>query len=171
MALVAGTCLVQAAGGIKGQQREESQQRFQAIKGPRQQQQQQQYQEPAPQPIVQQLSQQQVSIKGPGQISPVFSAARVQPISPAPAPIVQQQIVQQQEQQVQESEVDPNAAAQDSAPAVIAPAAAAPASEEEANPRPEPYAFNYGFESGDSATAGSSQREETQDANGKVTGK
>lgn len=163
-AVIAGVALAQAAGGIKGQrQAEESQQRIQGIKRP-----QQQYQPPPPPPPPAPLAARPVpqAIKGPGRVAPVFSATKVQPVVQQQ----EQQVIQQQEQQ-QETEIDPNAAAQDSAPAVIVPAAAAPVSEEEANPRPEPYAFNYAFESGDSATSGSSQREETQDASGKVTGK
>ena len=60
--------------------------------------------------------------------------------------------------------------AQDPAPAIVAPARPAP-SNEEANPAPEPYAFNYAFNSGDAVSAGSSAREEQQDASGRVTGK
>ena len=167
MALIAGVALAQAAGGIKGQRSEESQQRAQGIKGPRPQQQQQLSLPPPPPPPRPQ------PIKGAGQVTPIFNAARVQPIQQQQQQ-QQQQVIQQQEQepeqqqQTQESEIDPNAAAQDSAPAVIAPAAAA--NEEEANPRPEPYAFNYAFDAGDSATSGSSLREEQQDASGKVTG-
>lgn len=201
IALIAGIACVQAAGGIKGRQpAEDTQQRVQAVKGLRPPSQQQQYlppPPPAPQPIAlapQPIIVPQQAIKaGPGQVTPVFNAIRVQP-PPLPAPLpapqsIQQQIQQQQEQvQVQEpeivqqqqqlpaqlEEIDPNAAAQDSAPAIIAPARqgpAAAASEEEANPRPEPYSFQYAFDSGDSATSGSSTREESQDASGRVTGK
>lgn len=164
LAVIAGVALAQAAGGIKGQARqaEESQQRIQGLKRPSQQ---QQYQPPPPPPAPQAARPQPQAIKGPGNVAPVFSAARVQP----GAQQQQQQIViqqqQQEQEQQQETEIDPNAAAQDTAPAILA-----PASGEEANPRPEPYAFNYAFESGDSATSGSSQREESQDASGKVTG-
>lgn len=179
---MASVALTQAAGGIKGQRAEDSQQRQQAIKGPRQPQ--QPYLPPPPPPPAAQQFRPvgPQPTKGAGQVTPVFSPARVQPIAPPPPPpapsqqqvIVQQEQQQQQEpeqqQQQQEAEIDPNAAAQDSAPAVLAPAAAPAASEEEANPRPEPYAFTYAFESGDSATSGSSTREEQQDASGKVTG-
>lgn len=192
-ALLAGVVIaVQAAGGIKGGlQRDDSLQRgIQATKGPLgRPQQQQQYlpppPPPPPQPAPLPQAPQQQAIKGPGQIAPVFNAIRVQP--PQAQPIqqqqqqlaIQQQQVQQeqepivQQQQQQQEEVDPNAAAQEGGPAIAAPArgaAAAAASEEEANPRPEPYAFTYAFEAGDSATSGSSQREEQQDANGRVTG-
>ena len=209
---------VHSAGGIKGGPRgEETQQRFQAVKGPAalRPPQQQQYLPPPPPPQQQVLlpppqqialpppPQQQIllppppppqqillpppprpvaqAIKGPGRVAPIFSAARVQPVvqqaeqqtqvqvqEQEPEPAAQQQ--QQQQVQVQE-EVDPNAAAQDAAPAVVAPARAAPANEEEANPRPEPYAFQYQFAAGDGATAGSSAREEQQDASGRITGK
>lgn len=194
-ALVAGAALAQAAGGIKGAQRQadNSAQRPLGLKRPQQPAlQQQQYLPPPPPPPPQQPLPivAPAPIKGPGQVAPVFTAVRVAPPAP-PAPIQQQQQqqieeidapaqiqqqIQQQQQQVEE--VDPNAAAQDAAPAIAAApagpaaAAAAPAaSEEEANPRPEPYAFNYAFSAGDSATSGSSQREEQQDANGRVTGK
>lgn len=178
---MASVALTQAAGGIKGQRAEDSQPRQQAVKGPRLPPQQPYLPPPPPPPPAQQFRPTgPLPTKGAGQVTPVFSPARVQPIAPPPPPAPsQQQVIVQQEQQQQEpepqqqqqeTEIDPNAAAQDNAPAVVAPAAAPAASEEEANPRPEPYAFTYAFESGDSATSGSSTREEQQDASGKVTG-
>lgn len=186
----------QAAAGIKGaqQQLEGSIKRVEAIKGPRQP---LRIPQPLPQQIVQQ---QNLAIAapvraplpaGPGQVSPVFSSKRpqqqavaalvpqqvqlapVQPVQPVQQLVqIQQQEqepeVQQQQQQVEPSEIDPNAAAQDSAAALAAPSAAEAA--EEANPKPEPYNFNYAFEAADSITSGSSQREEQQDASGRVTG-
>lgn len=140
--------------------------------------------------------QQQVTKVGPGQITPIFSSKRpVQQQQAAPqlpprpiaqfapkSPVIiqqqqQQQVepeIQQQQQQIQEpSEIDPNAAGAENGPAILAPAAAiaAPASEEEANPKPEPYSFNYAFDAGDAVSSGSSSREESQDASGRVTGK
>lgn len=150
----------------------------------------QQVQQPAFQP--QQLFRPApLPVAGPGALAPTFSAKRpeqqivqqqqqapIVQLQREPEPVQQQE---QQQQQQQEAEVDPNAAAQEGAGSALAlPAngasalsgpAAAGASEEEANPRPEPYNFSYAFEAGDSATSGSSLREEQQDASGKVTGK
>lgn len=178
LALVAGLVCAQAAGGIKGsrQQFENSQQRVQVGKGPaslRPPQQPQYLQPAAPLP--------QSAKAGLGQVAPVFNAVRVQP-APLPQQVQVQQVQEQvqvqepelqQQQQQQQEEIDPNAAAQEAGPSVLAPARAGPAaaSEEEANPRAEPYSFQYAFNSGDSATSGSSAREEQQDASGRVTGK
>ncbi|CAA3006413.1 Hypothetical predicted protein [Olea europaea subsp. europaea] len=92
LALIAGLACVQAAGGIKGRQPEESQQRIQAVKGLRPPAQQQQYLPPPPPPqpiaLLPPPPPPQQAIKaGPGQVAPVFSAVRVQP-----APQQQQQI-------------------------------------------------------------------------------
>lgn len=187
-----------AAAGIKGisQQADNNQQRVEAIKGPRQQFQPIRIAQPTQQllPAAPAIIQQQQSTKaGPGQITPVFSSKRpiqqvpVAPLLPPrppvfapPAPVIIQQQQQQepeitqQQQQVQEpSDIDPNAAPAETGPAILAPAAAiaAPASEEEANPKPEPYSFNYAFDAGDAVSSGSSSREESQDASGRVTGK
>lgn len=200
-ALVAGLVCVQAAGGIKGrQQGEEGQFRFQSVKGPAslaprptfqpQQQYAVQQQVAAPQFVQQQVAAPQfvqqpikaAPAAGIGQVTPVFSAVRVQAAAPAPQPLAVQQVQvqeqepdsqqQQQQQQAPDQEVDPNAAAQEGAAALLAPARPASAvSEEEANPRPEPYNFQYAFNSGDAATSGSSTREEQQDASGRVTGR
>lgn len=197
---VSALALEAQAAGIKGQHHLDGtqQQRIESVKGPRQQ---LRLPLPQQQPLlavaaparVNPLPGQAAKV-GSGQVSPIFSSKRQQ-LQPQPSfiPIIQQQpqqqqqlpiqqiqqqqqqqepeIQQQQQQQVESSEIDPNAAAQDSAPAIAAPASSNAESAEEANPRPEPYAFNYAFEAADSITSGSSQREEQQDANGRVTGK
>lgn len=192
LGLVALASSIEAAGGIKGAQQQAAlaiQQQRTEVKGPRQ------LQATKSNNINQQqavLAQQPVRIQpagptklGPGQFSPVFSSKR--PIQPTPqqTPVIiqqqQQQVEpqqpeiqqQQQQQSVDASEIDPNADAQDSAPAILAPnaAVAAPAEAEEANPKPEPYAFNYAFDASDAVSSGSSAREEQQDASGRVTGK
>ncbi|KAG9508652.1 hypothetical protein GZH46_02847 [Fragariocoptes setiger] len=97
---------------------------------------------------------------------------------PAAVPEFTQQQEQQQElptqqQQQQELDSDPAGAQADLSLARLpAAAAAAPAASEDEEPRgaAEPYAFNYNIDTGDTATSGSSQRDEQMDTTGKVTG-
>lgn len=199
LALVAASSLAvlyTQAAGIKGiqQQADGTQQRIEPIKGPRGP---QRIPQPQPQqpylavaaPV--RVNPQPAGKVGPGQVSPVFSSKRPQqppqpsfipqPIQPIqqiqqiqqvqqPPPVQQQEPEVQQQQQQEPSEIDPNAAGAEGNPALAAPATSAAESAEEANPKPEPYAFNYAFEAADSITSGSSQREEQQDASGRVTG-